>query len=519
MALNYAATLWAAPPSSADTESKVQSEIDELETKVDEAEKNVRNAPPGTTKKIPSSPLPEDDPSTQEPALVFNSGSIMQVVPTKNFVEFSELDPLPSDTIKWDKNSGKFLYISKVESPFIYLFGSIKPGYEVSVNNRWVPVKKGRFEIKLSLPLEPSQFGVKIFGLNRSIQLYRLAYSWLKFPPALRFRVKEEEKVIEKAWGYSGRYSRSGWVQLYSGNNPVPIVDLDSVRIANFSFRIYYPPEPEDIYDGYALYIYNSKNEIVGEYKKLGSPPPFIDWRDVAPRVFEADTYHYRIDLFRGEFIFSGKPNRFDTIESYALVNHRYRRNLEFEPKEEIGYFSWTNASGEDYEGLYVGADLPAALWNQFLMRGTVQASLHNLDENNVLSFMRIGAGVRLFGGGHNDLMGDPYLFRLDVYLNYSNFTVKPYNNINRFSHPSVLVEPHFLLWNYHYIVPWVEYGTRLRREEERLSFGCGYYFYIRPWSIKLGLAFSYDKLLTFTGNPDLKFNIFRTSASLAYSL
>lgn len=465
---------------------------------------------------------PESKPSEEEaPAstdVSFNSGAIMQVVPTKTFVEFSELDPLPQETISWDKNSGKYLYISKSEPPFMFLFGSIKKGYEVSINNRWIPVKKGRFEVKLNLPLEPSQFSLKIFGPDRSLQLYRLAYSWLKYPPALRFRVKEEEKVIEKAWGYSGRYSRSAWVQLYSGNNPVPIVDLDSIRFANLSFRIYYPPEPEELYDGWSFVILNSHNEVVGEHKKLGSPPAFIDWREVAPRVFESDSYTYRVDLYRGDLVFQGKTNRFDTIESYTLVNHRYRRVLEFEPREEIGYFSWKNLTKtQDYEGMFLGADLPVTLWNQFLLRGTIQASLHNLDEGNVLSFIRIGAGIRLFGGGHNDVMGDPYLFRLDVYLNFTNFTVKPYTNINRFSHPSVLIEPHFLLWNYHYVVPWIEYGTRPRREEERLSMGLNYFFFIRPWSIKFGLGCSYDNLFTFVANPLLEFTVFRTMASLVY--
>lgn len=500
---------------------KVDSEISELEGKVEAAEKNVGIAPPPEAKA--GAPTPTEGTENIEEAPVsgnLTNGQIMQVVPTKSFVEFSELDPLPSEAIKWDKNSGRFLYISKSEAPFIFLFGNVRPGYELSLNNKWVAVRKGRFEVKLNLPLEPSQFTLKIFGPNRSLQLYRLAYSWTKFPPALRFRVKEEEKVIEKAWGYSGRYSRSGWLQLYSNNNPVPVVDLDSVRLANLSFRIYYPPEPEEIYDGYQIYIFNDRNEEVANFKRLGAPPPFIDWRELAPKVFEAGSYQYRIDLFRGEYVFQGKPNRFDTIESYSLVNHRYRRKLEFEPREEIGYFSWSNKIvGQEYEGLYIGADLPAALWNQFLLRGTVQASLHNLDEGNVLSFMRIGAGIRLFGGGHNGLLGDPYLFRLDVYLNYSNFTVKPYSNINRFSHPTVLIEPHFLLWNYHYVVPWLEFGTRPNRSEERLSFGLGYFFYIRPWSIKLGLQFSYDKLLTFTGNPDLRFTTLRSAASLTYIL
>lgn len=557
--------VWAASDT-AESE-KVESEVNELENKVEAMEKRdesdtapapktaspapavatpaptpVPSAPPAApaenaaaaddgenplAKKRKAAPpkagTKELEPGASEEAPVssakFDSHTIMQVVPTKSFVEFSELDPLPADTIRWDKNSGKFLYISKVEPPFIFLFGSIRAGYEVSINNRWVAVRKGRFEIKLSLPLEPSQFTMKIFSPDRQMQLYRLAYSWTKFPPALRFRVKEEEKVIERAWGYSGRYSRSGWIQLYSNNNPVPVVDLDSIRQANLTFRIYYPPEAEDLYDGYAIIMTNSKGEVVGEYKKLGSPPPFVDWRDISPRVFEADSYQYRIDLFRGEYVFSGKSNRFDTVESYTLINHRYRRTLEFEPREEIGYFSWTNSLKQDYEGLYVGADLPAALWNQFLLRGTLLASLHSLDESNVLSFLRMGAGVRIFGGGHNDLIGKPYLFRLDVYLNLTNFTVKPYTTINLFTHPSVLVEPHFLLWNYHYIVPWIEYGARLRREEERLSFGLGYFFYIRPWSIKLGIGFSSDRILRFDIDPNLRFQVFRTWTSLTYIL
>lgn len=448
------------------------------------------------------------------------ASKIAEIVMTKSYVEFSELDPLPRGVIGWDKNSGKYLYISKEETPFIFLFGKLKAGHELSFNDKWVPVTKdGRFEFKVSLPLEPSVFAIKIFSPNRKFHMYRLIYSWSKFPPTIRYRVKEEEdQVIEKSWGYSGKYSRSGWAQLYAGNNPTPVVDLDAQRQAQLYFRIYNPPEPEDFYDAWSLTIRNSLNEKVGYVKRYGAPPTYLDWRELNPKVFAQDTYTYQLDLFGGGGnIFEGKPNRFDTTEGHALLEHQYVPGFQFEPQGEIGYFSFSNLRGIAYSGISVGGDLPFVFENRFLARLHLSLSLHNLSETNTLNYSRIGLGYRFGGVGQSPTWGQPYFFRVDVYVNFTNFTVHPVVGVVRYTHPSLLIEPHLLLWNYHYIVPFIEYGSRFRLEEQRLSFGLTYYFYIRPWALKFGLGFSYDKVFVHP-DPEVRFTLFRTMTQLLFT-
>src|SRR5262245_24052606 len=80
------------------------------ETRKDlKVEKPTPSPKPGTTSdKDTVNTLDEDDPRSP----------IIEVVATKSFVEFSELDALPSDIVRWGTNSGKYLYISRNESPF-----------------------------------------------------------------------------------------------------------------------------------------------------------------------------------------------------------------------------------------------------------------------------------------------------------------------------------------------------------------------------------------------------------------
>ena len=200
------------------------------EKKLEESAEPKEIKSPGTSDAAEASE--ESNPVPTKSTGAKSSSRIVELVLTKAYVEFSELDPLPKGVIGWDKNSGKYLYISKDEAPFIFLFGKLKEGYELSFNDKWVPVNKGRFEFKVSLPLEPNVFSLKIFTPQRKFHMYRLIYSWGKFPPSLRYRVKEEGMITERAWGYSGKYSRSGWVQLYSHSNPTPVVDLDAQQQA-----------------------------------------------------------------------------------------------------------------------------------------------------------------------------------------------------------------------------------------------------------------------------------------------
>jgi len=522
-----------APKSSAAV--SIANEIGKLEKKVSDLENEIRQPAPAETSPLATGtpevttevesvteekPLAEAAKQAEAAArlrLLKAGKNVVEVVDTRSYVEFYDLDPLPTNIVRWSKHSGKFLYISVNDAPFMFLFGQLAEGYEISINNRWVPTKNGKFQFKVSLPLEPSTFTLKLFKPDRTFQTYRLAYAWLKFPPSLRYRVKEAERVFEKAWGYAGRFSRSGWVQLYSDAQPVPVVDIDSQKNAKLYFRIYDPPEPEAVYDSWQFTVRDINNQVVSEVKQLGSPPSWIDWKQVASSVTHAQTYFYQIDLFREGQIFKGKPNRFDTTEGQSLIPHAYYPDFQFEPKEELGYYSF-QSDRTAYSNLYVGADLPFVFWNRLVVRGTGQLSLHTLDENSVLSFIRLGAGMRFAGRGTNSPLGKEYLYRVDVLLNYSNFTISPFANIVRFTHPSLLIESHLVLFSYHYLVPWIEYGARLNRTEERLSFGLSYNYFIRPWSIKFGTGFSVDKLLTFSGDSASRFTILRTMVNMSYA-
>ncbi len=110
-------------------------------------------------------------------------------------------------------------------------------------------------------------------------------------------------------------------------------------------------------------------------------------------------------------------------------------------------------------------------------------------------------------------------MYHLDVYVSYTGFTVSPDEGIQRFSQVAFLVEPHLVLWRYHFLVPWVEYGTKVGLGTQRVSTGLSYYFYMRPWSVRMGMGVAYDDMFftAISGVPPWR--LFRVLTSLVFFL
>lgn len=461
------------------------------------------------------------------PALAADSG-IIDEAPTTNYLQLNETDPIPKNILNWEADSAKTLFFSKTELPFVYLKGKLKAGYGLAINDRFITPTKGRFTLKLSLPLAISTFTLKIFDPGRNFETYRLLGFWTRVPPSFRVKVEENGKVVEKSLGFSGRVKRAAFTQLYSDDAPVSLVDLDSQKHAKLSFRVYYPPEPEQLYDAWSIVIKNSRGNVVAEMRRFGSPPTFIDWREVADTVLRRDTYFYQVNLYKESSEFAGIPNRFETIEGLSLMRSHYSQSFEIEPRAEIGYFSLAHTqppAPTEYTGVFVSADVGFSFWNRFLLRGSALSALERVDPNEKLTITRLGTGMRFYAHGENAWLGSPHLVRLDVLAILSAIGIAPNAYVPRFIDYGILVEPHIVLWAYNYLVPFVEYGIRPERGLKRLSYGLSYYFFVRPWSMRLGLGFGVDKILNYQHplapepEEDRKFSTLKTYATIIFYL
>ncbi|MBI1859421.1 MAG: hypothetical protein HYR96_00695 [Deltaproteobacteria bacterium] len=474
----------------------------------------------------PKSPPP---PALQKP-LAADSENVIDIRPTKDFLELNETDPIPSKLLAWDKDSGATLFFSKSELPFVYLKGRLRNSFGLSINDRFVPVKAGVFIVKLSLPLAISTFTLKVFAPDRSFDTFRLLGFWTKVPPSFRVKVQDEHGgVSERSLGFTGRVKRAAFAQLYSEATPVSLVDLDGQKHAKLTFRVYYPPEPEQLYDAWAIIVRNSRGETVSEVRRYGSPPQSIDWREVSEPIMRRDTYFYQVNLYKEADEYPGIANRFETIEGLSLLRAQYSRNFEIEPRAEIGYYLVDHTmhvptEPNHYQGVFVAADVTLSFWNTIILRGEALSALEQKDPNENFNFQRIGAGVRLYSHGENAWLGSPHLTRVDLLGTLCAFGIAGNSYVPRFIDYGLLFEPHFVLWAYNYITPWFEYAIRPDRGQKRLSFGVSYYFFVRPWSMKLGFGFASDRILEY--NPPLapttagdSFSSLRTYTSLIFFL
>lgn len=455
-------------------------------------------------------PPPVDERLSRDP-------DILEVLPAQQFVQFSEMDPIPEDVIQWDKRHLDFVYISKNQRPYIYLSGTLGEGLELFLNEQPVPLVDRKFEQRISLAPEPRSFTLRILNTTeQTSQNYRLVYSWMKIPPSLRIRVKESDTgvVVEKSTGFSGQLKRSAFTQLYSGGEAVQTVDLDSQRRAKLSFRITYPREAEESYDGWSLVVKDSDKKPVAEIKRYGSPPLYVDWGEIWTQIASIGTYTYQVNLYKEDQVYEGVESKFETTAGRSVVRSNHAPAVSVEPRQEFGYLTVKTNASYTFSNVYALTDVPVTIQQLVLLRASGMLSLPNITPTDSFTFTRLGAGVRLYGSGSDSIWGETYLYRLDVYLSHTAYTTF---QADRFTQINLLLEPHLVLWQKHYFVPHIEAG--LGTGSMKLAAGLAYQFFIRPWSLKMGMGVAYDGLVKNDSNPSAKFNAFRFLTSFTFLL
>lgn len=443
-----------------------------------------------------------------------------EILPAPEYLEFSELDPLPDGLVEWSPNSARFLYLNQNELPYVYFMGKLKPGSELMFENQFIQPDKerGEFSIRVPLRLKPSVFQFRISSSDGKIVIFRLVNFWLKLPSTFSYKIQTKDGVVEIGKSFYTRFEHSAFAQLYSGNRPTSIVDLDAQKHALLTFRVYAPPKREEVYDGWELEVRNEAGAQIARIKRYGYPPGFVDWRELRLTQLARGQYTYRINLFNHGKTFEGPTNTFQTIEGLSVVRHEFLPAIVLEPRGEVGYFRFKNNRGLDYDNQFIAADLNLVFWKRFLARGHGMASIHSGNPTSTFAVARGGLGMRFFDDGYSWL-GRPYLIKLDVLVNYSALTISPDSSVRRFSTLGLLIEPHMVLWKYHYFTPWVEMASSPNMTSQRVSMGLGYEFYVRPWSVRVGMNVAYDWLLRYAPRPDLRFSVFRTGASFTFFL
>lgn len=492
-----------------------------LVTPAARAEKKAPKRRPAQTAAQPEAPpetAPEGDARTAEFGPTTNS-PIIEVLAADEYVDLTELDPVRDDAINWDPTSHRFLYVSNEAPAFVFLTGTLLPGHELSWDGKWIEPKGNRFQIRVPFPVEPTRHELRVYSPSRKFRSYRYVSHWLKVPSSIRTRTKDPQSAFSRAVGFGELYRNTPSIQLYSGQAASSHVDLDATKHARLTFRVFPAPLPDFTPDGFRLVIRNERRMVVAEVSRLGQPPDFFDWREVATNFHSSGRYTYQLTVYKEKRTYEGAIGEFDAVEGLSLLNHDYLPAFQFEPREEVGYFFYRNQAGVTYSHVYVGADLPVVLWNRFLLRATGLMSLHTPDPGTNLTYTRIGGGFRFFGQGNNDILGTPHIFRIDLYLAHTGFTVYEGAPVQRYSQFAMLLEPHLVLWSYHYIVPWIEFAMKPDTTQERLSFGLSYQFYIRPWSVKLGMGVSYDNLFHFQNAEPMQFSVLRTLTTFTFFL
>ncbi len=489
-------------------------------------------AAPGLNQLIPSSEpeanSKELDPSVN-PALSetkefedigSSQSSEQEILPAPEYLEFSELDPLPEGLIEWSPNSARFLYLSQNELPYVYFMGKIKAGHELMFENQFIQPdqEKREFSIRVPLRLKPTVFQFRISDGQGKLVLFRLVNFWLKLPSTFSYKIQTKSGVVEIGKSFFTRFEHSAFAQLYSANHPASIVDLDALKHAELTFRVYAPPQREEVYDGWELEVRDENAKIISRIKRYGFPPAYVDWRELGLSSIPRGEYSYRINLFNQGKLFEGAANKFQTMEGLSIVKHDFLPDVVLEPRGELGYLRFTNKRQLSYDNEYLAADLALVFFNRYILRGFGMASIHSTNPTATMASARGGAGMRFFGDGYGWL-GRPYHFRVDVLANYSATTISPESSVRRFTTFSLLVEPHMVIWRYHYLTPWVEFGMSPDMGTQKLSAGFGYDFYVRPWSVRVGMNIAYDWLMRYTPRPDLQFGVFRTGASFTFFL
>ncbi|MCB0417200.1 MAG: hypothetical protein H6617_11795 [Bdellovibrionaceae bacterium] len=444
----------------------------------------------------------------------YPTGSLTERYRAADFLVLLELDPLPVHIIQWNKTRSELLYVEDGAAKIIFS-GNIKKNYYFYFNNKKVPLRDGQFNFKFRVPLETTPIPIKIVGPNGRSSEYRLLNHWLNIPPKLKFKEQKEEENTEASFGLRGIFKPSAFVQLYAEGLPTQLVDLDTQQHSKLTFRIL--TSVNEVYDGWVLLIRDRKGRVRAKVGRFGSPPDFIDWREISSQMNREGEYTYQVNLYYEGRLYEGKISEFRVIAGQSVLPHKYSPWLTIQPEGGFGFLVYRDQSNNTFSRAYMNFDFPFILFNRFIARIGGFATLHEDGSDDVFTFTRFGGGIRLFAGGRDTFFGDVWGFRLDTTLNVVGFTVSGDSvGARRIRAVSLLVEPHLLLWSYHYVIPWVELGFNSDDTHQHISWGVNYIFFIRPWSVNVGFGIAKDTLIKYT-TESARFDVFRTTMKLIW--
>jgi hypothetical protein len=437
---------------------------------------------------------------------------------TEDYLQISEVDDIPSRVFSWDAESFKILHVPDNEPPYLMVSGKIREGYEFSIQDKFIITQKGQFKYKLTIPMLPSTtFTIKMFSPKRDFKIYRLITFWKKIPSPLKLKIEEDDKISEKVAGYQYEFPKSTFVQLYSKDNPCPVVDLDNQKSSNLSFRIFDPPESNRTQDAYVFTIKNSSDAVVAEIKKFGPPPKYIDWKDIGKMINESDTYFYQLDTYQNNKLEPGIQNHFDTISGKSMINEP--KKIKLEPSQEFGSLYYFDSNSNSMLTPYIAPRFLVLFFDKFIVKASTIFSLYNTNYTQRFHQAKIGLGYRIKGSGDSKTFGSPLFFHIDFNVAYFQNWLPLSLTTNQISGLSASIEPYFVLWEDHGLLLNAEYLTRFAFDYSRLSAGLEYVRFVRSLSLKFVLGGSYDRLFYQVEDPTFSFNAIRGYMRLEYVL
>lgn len=421
---------------------------------------------------------------------------------TATFGELVQFELPPANVIQWEPDSGRTISIGP-HGPEIHLKGRLATGYEMLFDDEWQSLPENRFDIALPIGGETRLYEMRLIDADRHFRIYPMVFFWNRPlpnqppPPTQRF----------------------GFAQLYAGDKATMLVDLDDAKEADLSFRIYLPPGTDSSCERWDLVIENMAGREVVHLFRKGFPPPFIDWRILRERIQAPGEYHYRLQMTYGGKKFESAPSRFHAFAGTHVLEHPYVSRVKLEPRQELGFFTYTNPLGVTYKSSYIAADLGITIRQRWLLRMTGMTEMPGAEPNGVMTFFRFAGGLRLSGYETNTAIGNPFLFQVDALVGYSNFLLGNQPVTSHFGSPSGMLETRFILYSHHRLEPWVEVGSKSPAEFFRFSGGFNYSYYLRTWNLALGGGLAYDRLFAFAAAPNLRFTLMRAMANMTFYL
>ena len=475
-----------------------------------------------------------------------------QRLPTHEYVDLRLMDSGNNLSLRWNTESGQTLFVSTAsdsksqagqvsggggsEETYVILRGHIDPFNELKIDGETVAVTpQGEFRYKLVIPLEPHRAAIQVYSHKVLVESGQLLSVWLQLSPALKFRVKEGSRILEKGYG-GGKLpiEEQPFVQLFSRDTPITHMDVSDTRHAELTFRIYPPVAHVHPCDRWALTIQSPSGQTSASLERIGRPPQYVAWDALLKDPpLETGLYTYTLVCLRGDKEVARVTNSADVWNGFGVVNHTHLPALRLDPQAIFGYLGWNNPAGTCYSTLYTGVDVTLALWDSLLLRGAFLGSAVSGNPLAFFNYERAGFGARLAGGrqgvrvtkgsGEGEVKkGGSEIavsrFYLDIFASYVSYffpsaTNPPYG---QFAQGALLLEPHFVLFQHHAMGAWAELGYGLKAPDIRFSLGLEYFVVVPSWSARVGIGVAYEDLFQFN---KLSWHVTRAYTSLGFTL